>query len=449
MAEPAFRTPFFAPQARLVDAATNNVIGEAVGGASTLSQTLVSAKVTLGINSVCQLQVVLDNQRHQHGMPVFPPWKYNTLQQIQFGQRLRLDLRYGDDPAWHKMIVARVTDLQFGFPQSGASQLTIIGEDLLSILKTKSDREKPYSNHKEDYIVRDVLVRSKANALHLSFVGTTAGDDPLKGPLVPWPELEPLRSITHAKDTTYLQFLQNIADRMDFEMFVDFEDRLILDHREPTANDSDVKLHFEPSRSVVAPKDPLPLTWGTDLIEFTPKFKVWEQLTEVTVAGTRHGTRRRHSYKIGATDKEVTKDLHDDPDYTIPGPRGPTPVKLVAAGEIRARYFAKEVNGATPVPPNPSAISASNLDPDRIKLQAIAQLRKSMRDVLTADGATIGRPGLRPGIHVKIGGLYPPFDGLYYVTQTVHTFDANGYRTQFSLRRPGMLDAAQYPGDDT
>ncbi len=79
----------------------------------------------------------------------------------------------------------------------------------------------------------------------------------------------------------------------------------------------------------------------------------------------------------------------------------------------------------------------------------MAQLRKSMRELLTADGSTIGRPGLRPGIHVKIGGLYPPFDGLYYTTQTVHTFDGNGYRTQFSLRRPGMLDPDQYPGDDT
>ena len=72
-----------------------------------------------------------------------------------------------------------------------------------------------------------------------------------------------------------------------------------------------------------------------------------------------------------------------------------------------------------------------------------------MRELLTAEGSTIGRPELRPGVHIAIGGLYPPFDGVYYVTQTVHTFDTSGYRTQFSLRRPGMLDPSQYPGDDT
>ncbi len=293
MAAVAFQTPFFAPQARLVDAATNQVIGEAAGGKSTPHQAdvdLVSAKVTLGINTVGQLQVVLNNQRHADGLPVFPPWKYNKLQQIKFGQRLRLDLRYGDEAVWHKMIVARVTDLQFSFPQSGASQLTVIGEDLLSLLKTKSDKEKPYSNHKEDFIVRDVLVRSKAKQLQLDFVGTTAGTDPLKGPLVPWPALQPLRSITHSKDTSYLQFLQNLAERMDFEIFVDFSDRLILDNKQPTKNDNDVKLHFEPARSVVKPVDPLALTWGTDLDRVHP---------EVQGLGAAH---RRHRGRDQARD---------------------------------------------------------------------------------------------------------------------------------------------------
>lgn len=440
----ALDTPYFAPQARLVDAKTNSVIGEAAGGKSTPHQAdvdLISAKITLGINNVCQLQVVLNNQRHKDGKPVFPPWKYNNLQRVTFGQRLRLDLRYGNEAAWHKMIVARVTDLQFSFPQSGASQLTIVGEDLLSLLKVKSDAEKPYAHHKEDFIVRDVLVRSKAKQLGLDFIGTTAGEDGLKGPLVRWPELQPLRSLTHSKDTSYLQFLQSIAERMDFELFVDFSNRLILDGKKPADDDNEVKLHFEPARSIVTPKEPLELLWGRDLIEFTPKFKVWEQLTGVTVAGTKHGTRARHSYTLKSTDEAITKDLQRDTSYSL----DKKPVDTLNPAQVRQAFVHTE--GADL--PNDPSISASNLDEDRIKLQAIATLRKSVRELLTADGSCIGLPGLRPGIHVKIAGLYPPFDGLYYVTQTVHTFDSNGYRTQFSLRRPGMLDAERYPGDDT
>jgi phage protein D len=438
-------TRFYAPQARLVDADTNQVVGQSTGTSTPnpADIDLVSATVTLLINNVCQLQVVLDNQRNKGGLPVFPPWKYNSLAQIHFGQRLRLDIRYGGDP-WHKMILARVTDLQFGFPSSGAAQLTIIGEDLLSLLKTKSDKEKRYADRKEDFVVRDVLVRSKAKDLGLDFVGIEPSDDPLKGPLLAWPELEPLRSVSQAKETTYLQFLQGIAERMDFELFVDFAERLLLDSQAPPKDANKVMLHFEPARSLVTPDQAIDLRWGTNLVDFTPKFKVWEQLTGVKVAGTKHGTRKRHTQTIRVDDAVIKQDLKQDLEYTLPAAAPGDIVELLDAGEARSRFFGDE-GAATE---NTPSISTSNLDAARTRLQGIATLRNSLRELLTAEGSTFGFPDLRPGVYVRIGGLYPPFDGLYYVTQTVHSFDTNGYRTRFSLRRPGMLDPDKYPAKE-
>ena len=139
----------YAPQARLVDLATGKIIGTNVtaqlagGGTQNtiLSADLISAKVTLPNTGIAQLQVTLNNQRFFEGKPVFPPWKYNDFSEsstagestysITLGQRLRLDLRYSNMP-WTKMIVARVTDLQFSFPSSGGSQLTVIAEDMLT-----------------------------------------------------------------------------------------------------------------------------------------------------------------------------------------------------------------------------------------------------------------------------------------------------------------------------
>jgi phage protein D len=439
-------TRFYAPQARLVDANTNQVVGQTTTPGSTPNPAdldLVSAKVTLLINNVCQLQVVLDNQRNKGGLPVFPPWKYNSLAQIHFGQRLRLDVRYGGDP-WQKMILARVTDLQFGFPSSGAAQLTIVGEDMLSVLKTKDEHDKRYAERTEDFLIRDVLTRSKAKDLGLEFTGTEPKDDPLKGPLVGWPELAPLTSITQSKDTTYLQFLQNIAERMDFELFVDFSERLLLDSQAPPKDANKVMLHFEPARSVVTPDKAIDLRWGTNLVDFTPKFKVWEQLTGVKVAGTKHGTRKRHTETIHVDDAVIRQDLKQDLEYKLPGASSGEAVDLLDAGQARAHFFGKEGT----VPKNNPSISTSNLDSARTRLQGIATLRKSLRELLTAEGSTFGFPDLRPGVYVRIGGLYPPFDGLYYVTQTVHSFDTNGYRTQFSLRRPGMLDPSRYPAEE-
>lgn len=437
-------TRLFAPQARLVDADANKIVGtsETRLSPSSANLDLVSAKVTLAINNVCTMQVVLNNQRNQDGRPVFPPWKYNNLEQIKFGQRLRLDMRYGADP-WHKMILARVTDLQFSFPSGGPAQITVSGEDLLSLLKTKPEQDKRYSNVKEDEIVRSVLERSKSR---LEFIGVTPdpGGDPLKGPLVEWPELEPLRSVTHANSTSYLAFLQGLAERMDFELFVDFTKRLVIDSDDGLPADAnEVKLHFEPCRSVVEPREIIDLTWGHNLIELTPKLKVWDLLTEVTVGGTRHGSRKPQRKTITASHEKVKADLHEDPSYRVQvGENRSEKVELLGAAAVRDKFFAKELGEA---PPNKQNINEANLDPARLELKAIATLRNSYRKLLTAEGSTIGFPPLRPGTFVRLGGMYPPFDGIYYVTQTTHTFDANGYRTQFSLRRPGFLDPAKYP----
>ena len=450
-------TRFYAPQARLVDAKTNKIIGAtkpAAGSSpSEADLDLISAKATLAIGNVCQLQVVLNNQRFVEGMPASPPWKYNGLSRIHFGQRLRLDVRYGDEP-WSKMILARVTDLQFSFPSSGAAQLTVIGEDLLSLLKTKPETELRYRDRVEDFIVHATLNDAKVTTCGLQFTGTAVTGNPLTGPLVPWPQLPPLKSLTQPSETTYLQFLQGIAERMDMEMFIDFTQRE-ADDSQKSDTVSDVKLHFEPARSLVDPKQPLVLRAGKNLVELTPKFKVWEQLTGLTIAGTKHGTRKRHSVEIKVSDAEITSDLKRS-EYDIQTNRDlPADqkinfdvVELLDAATARTRFFCSEVGEERP-PKNQPAHPTSNIDEPRAKLKGIAMLRKSLREFLTATGSTFGMSDLRPGVYVNIDGMYPPFDGYYYVTETTHTVDGTGYRTQFSLRRPGMLDPAKYPDQET
>src|SRR5712672_2336991 len=130
----------YAPQARLVDLASGKIIGTNVtqsGRAALLSADLISASVTLPNTGIAQLAGTFNNQRIVGGKPVFPPWKYNNFAKkqpgteetfsISLGQLLRLDLRYSNTK-WVKMIVARVTDLQFTFPQSGGAQLKVVGE---------------------------------------------------------------------------------------------------------------------------------------------------------------------------------------------------------------------------------------------------------------------------------------------------------------------------------
>src|SRR5690606_38182717 len=155
-------TRYYAPQVRVIDAASGELVGATpVPGTSDgeplVHFDVVSVRVTLVHTDVSQVQIVLNNKSFDgDGLPRVPPWKYNALDRITFGQRLRIEMTYGHQP-WTKMILAQVNELQFGFGASG-DQLTVIGEDLLSVLKRKPDRDKRYGRlPSEAQIVSDVV----------------------------------------------------------------------------------------------------------------------------------------------------------------------------------------------------------------------------------------------------------------------------------------------------
>lgn len=398
-------TRLHAPQVRLVDESGQAL---AIGG-QPVSQDIISAKVTRVASGVSQVEVVLNNQRHsaQH-RPLVPTWRYNGLDPVSFGTRLRVDWRYGNEP-WTPMILARVTDIAFLFPQAAGAQVTLQGEDLLSLLKTKPAQDTLYSNQQEVDIVRAAVGASGAS-LAVRATAPTPGFS------------APLASVTHQGANTYLQFIESLAERMDYEIHVDFDDP------SPGSSSGAVSLHFEPARSATL-GDPVELASGRDLLDFKPAFKGWDLLTDAVASGTQPG--RRRPFTATVTMADAINDLH-----SVEG--GGT---LLSATAARRSAFSNENRPDS----HTERLSVTNLDEGRARLQAAAVLRRSARQFLTADVTTIGVTGLRPGRHVKLSGFHAPFDGIYYITQTVHTLSAAGYLTVSSLRRPGMLDPRGYP----
>ncbi len=397
----------FAPQARFVDLQSGTVLGTGMAGsapADRLDSDMLSVQVTQVATGVSQLSATFNNQRFVNGSPAFPPWKYNNLDTLRFGKTVRVDLRYGADP-WVPMIVARVTDVKFAFPNSGGAKITLKGEDLLSVLKCKDERDKRYRNDFEDDIVADVLQRSGARLAAGSALAHLPRFD------------EGLRSVTHQKSQTYLKFIQSLAERLDYEVFVAFSD-----NENP---DSEIAFHFEATRSLLL-GDVFSLRWGRDILEFNPTFKVWEQFTSAVARG-RH-PRNRQRIEETAAARAIEADLHQEEGNAAP-------LNAIAA---RERFFEGHDCG------NVEPVDVANLDSGRARRKAEAVLRKRAREFLTVEGKTIGSPALRPGMHMSIAGMSAPFDGLYYVTKTVHTLDNSGYRTGFSLRRPGMLPPEGY-----
>jgi phage protein D len=463
-------TAMFAPQARLVDLSTGKVIGassstSAVGERTfSVAPDLLSATVTLPNTGVGHLEVTLNNQRFVGELPAFPPWKYNNfalpkataqtartdgLAAVTFGQRLRLDMRYGDGD-WTKMIIVQVTDLKFTFPASGFPQVTVVGEDLLSLMNIKPERDTPYSEKQEEEIVETVVATVYTDAQSKPMLATDSDAQQNEG------RTQPLRRVTHSKSQSYFQFLTSLADRMDYEIFLQFINETVADtgnaaqaSTSSISASEELALCFLPARSKDEPPSAAQaawdsgegggefhyvLKWGATLIEFTPTFKVFDIPTKISATGTQPGRRARETQTLEDADMHAFFDaeLREAPSY--PG------VKPQSAVDARKRFF----GDAGVTLDNAESSAGTNLDTPRLKLQALAKFAKRVREFMTVEATVIGLPKLRAGNHVEIVGLRPPFDGYYYVCKTIHTLDGSGYRTKLSLRRPGMLPPDLY-----
>jgi hypothetical protein len=368
--------------------------------------------------------VVTQQEHLQNGRPLWPRFKYNDFRHVRFGDRLRIDMRYWPDPAagldavtaaaqdWVPMVAGPVTDMRFSFSAGEGARVTISGEDDLSRLKDKNEGKAEFTRLSERSIVRRVLTRADYALTDLapSWVNWPSfAEDDSRG-----------LSETLQDGQSYLEFLQKLADRLDFEVFVEFDQLTI------PAEGVAVAFHFEPARSLLPPdrtlRDVFTLRREQHLLEFTPTIKVADQYSATVVKG-RHRDRHRPERVVQPADPAVVaEDMHFDPQFDRPLKSGP---------EIRELFFPGRPNKA-------EAPNQTNIDPERARQLAVTMLRKKAREFMTIEGTTIGLPRLRPGNHVEVRGFRPPFDGFYYVTKTVHSYGADGFRTRFSARRPGM-----------
>jgi hypothetical protein len=246
----------------------------------------------------------------------------------------------------------------------------------------------------------------------------------LASPRIPLPPFftQPAASLAraHEDSKTYYQYLESIATDYDLEMFLEFQN--LSDSASP------VEFHIEPARSRVPPgqdlRDVYRLEQASNLLEFTPTFKVLDQVSSVTIRG-RHRERSRPERVTQTVPSSILDDeLHTDPALNQP--------PLVPGPDVRQRYYSAYG------PNEDRDNNTTNTDEQRARAKAEAKLRKSAREFLTIEGKTIGLPRLRAGVHVEIRNLRAPFDGFYYLTETVHEFSSSGFTTKFKGRRPGM-----------
>jgi hypothetical protein len=157
----------------------------------------------------------------------------------------------------------------------------------------------------------------------------------------------------------------------------------------------------------------LTLTWGKNLLEFTPK---------VTTIGQVAGVAMRFTLREIPLDFLVSVYYDFDSEslgfLVLPGAAAASAQSLI--GPLLTLI---DQPIGTPADIVNSALVITN------------ELRSKINNRLTGSGCAIGDPRIRSGAMIQLDGLGPDFSGNYRVVSATHSIDAGGYRTSFQVRK--------------
>lgn len=294
------------------------------------------------------------------------------------GQRFELKLGYLGQPD-HLRLMMRgyVTGVDVTFPQSGAPTLKVDAQDASRKLNNETYSWR-WENKTDSEIVKELEQEpnKRRGKPGLGFPVKTAS----RGREARHPRVVMRRQ-------KLMDFILERAKRHAYSVF-----RMIDGDKEV--------LYFGPSE--LLPDGPYTLEWGKTLLEFKPTLRTANQGKEILVRGWDRGNRGRLKGRAVLDDIDLNKDI-----FSLLEPLGEK--KEVIDRTLRTQEQVDELAQST--------------------------IANTLKQVVEATGSTVGLPDLRAGQVIHIKGVDYRLDGRYFVTQTSHTLDSNGYRTAFKARR--------------
>ena len=314
------------------------------------------------------------------------------------GQRIELHMGYVQN--LRQMLVGEITTVQPNYPETGSSTLTVSGLNILHGLRKKQHTYAWYD--RTDSWIADWMgkqpISDNQPGLNIRVETPSAGDE----------LAEPFVFMHNQYD---IVFLLARARRKGYTL------RLELGQTRNGQARPD-KLVFGPSEAL---RDvTYELEWGKTLTSFRPTLQTANQIAKVTVRGWDRSAKRA----IEGT-AQLPRDACSNNDWQS--------------------RIARAVNGRH---------EEITDQPVRTRQEAQRLAKKILcdqsRQMITANGATVGLPDLRAGRKVIVLGFgarrvnaaivreqEAPFDGEYFITETTHTINEQGYRTTFVARREG------------
>jgi phage protein D len=320
------------------------------------------------------------------GMPDKPKAKSDDEQFAKLfepGNELALSMGYQAN--LRLMMSGVITTVEVNFPESKAPTMTVRGLNVLDRFRKKQYTWRWPADSKTS-------VRDSEIALELAQQPDEKGGKPGLGVEVRIDknakDAEPAEPYIFMNNQYPIVFLMERARKRGYSIFTGQE----------SGKDF---LYFGPSQALK--NITYKLDWGKSLVSFKPTLTMTNQVKEVTVCGWDRKTKA--PIKETVTADEVSG-LNDD-----------------------LKEFVNKVGRAEVITDRPVHTK------DAAKKLARDLLTEQLKKVMEASGVTVGLPDLRAGRSVDIGGIGYRLNGRYFLTETSHVFNEQGYRTTFKGRR--------------
>ncbi len=293
---------------------------------------------------------------------------------IDYGKMIALRVGYRDKVDF--VFEGPITEYRVSFPGEGASMVSVTAVDRRDALKSFTPDPSPSARHEsEEEALKDIAGRAGFK------VALRSADQ--RTPAAGGVRLPP--------DHDVGGYVSERAQRTALELSCFGETLFVM----KPGDDADTALVYR---------------YRDGLISFTPTFNANGQRTRVVVRFRRpDGTRA----EVAATADDLRREGLTPSD-------GEIALVQIADRSVTARdRRVTDVNVET-------RAEATAL--------AVALLKRSLDQLFTAEGELLGDPRVRAGTSLRIEGV-GRFNGVYYVTKTIHEYGENGYRTRFTVRR--------------
>lgn len=269
----------------------------------------------------------------------------------------------------------RISALEGLFPRHRPPEIQLNAEDGLEAMR-RTRRNRTFGDRDDLSVIEEIAAEY---GLETVVAGAPLG-------------LDQVRRTFAQLDQTDLEFLRERARHLGMDLWIE-SNTLHLRGRASAEPDCELSL-------------------GSSLLGFRVRADLARQVTDLAVTGW---------------DVQTKQTLHAIADTSLTLTQG--------LGARTGSEIANEVYGDRP------ATLIRQLPLTRAEAEALADahfLDRAYQFVI-GSGEAAGNPNLRAGKTVRLAGLGPWFNGVYYLAAVRHTFEPDtGYRTTFTVERPAL-----------